>query len=292
MSKKDEVMKRCLVCGKIYCYSPVLIDSLKTAKLIGIGNALHGLTRKDPFNTNTIAMTTNWANVLNVMEQVKCPNCGSLKSEPFEGDANIEDISGPVQVSINPNATEENLIERIEDFIEEKEWAKARVYCDHVLDLSPHNGYVYLMKCMVLHKASIEDELVKIKDLSQDTNINKALRYADDALRDKIMRIDGLSKKLDQEVIFQEESAKYNRKKGKLILTRRKLEFCSNTDSIIFELSQMSDVSAKENMNYAGVKFGRIIPNCVFFNYNNQNQWIFCKSGSASQLAALISEHV
>ena len=134
----------------------------------------------------TTAMTTNWANALSALEQIKCPNCGSLKSGPFNGDAYTDDVAsgmpGEAQVSINPNATEESLIERIEDFIEDKEWVKASAYCEHVLDMSPHNGYAYLLRCMVLHKVSSEDELVKIKDFLQDSNIKKAFKYADGVL--------------------------------------------------------------------------------------------------------------
>ena len=86
-------------------------------------------------------------------------------------------------------------------------------------------------------------------------------------------------------------ASKYNKDKGTLTLSRKHLDFEGRKERVSFELSKMDNVCAKENYNYVGVGgFGRPVPNCLFFLYENQKQWIFCKSGKAIQLAEIINE--
>ncbi len=297
MVQGTEIKRRCLTCGKVYCFSSDLLDIAKGTTKRAKYSAILGFLTNNTIGGN-IAVESGVANAMNILQQVKCPNCGSMQSEPFSGEISSADSYANTEViapiSINPNASIEALIERIEIFIEDQEWSKADAYCEHVLDLEPHNGYVYLLKFLIANRISDKEEIYKMDGVLNSPFIQKAIKYADDELRGFLNKLEEKVKCYDSvknEIIFQEENIKCDKSIGTLQLTRKHLMFICGNGSMVFDLKSISDVCAKENYKYQGARFGRTVPNCLCFDYEGKKNWFFCKSGNAKQWALFINKN-
>ncbi len=144
---------------------------------------------------------------------------------------------------------------------------------------------------------SVENLLARGREYEQRGSFEKAIKYYNDVLDiefDNVEAREGMDRIKDVQdnaVLMSESVVKYGREKGSAVLTKRYLRFDGNKGSISFEVSQMRDVCAKENMNYMGVGgLGRPIPNCLYFTYEGQKQWLFCRSGHARNLADMIND--
>ena len=297
MAHSNEIKRRCLTCGKVYCFSSDLIDMAKTSSELTKSSSILGFLTGNSIGSN-VAVASNAANVMNILQQVKCPNCGSMQSEPYYGKISNADSPTNVEVtapiSINPNASIESLIERIEIFIEDNEWDKADAYCEHVLDMEPHNGYAYFMKFLISKKISDKEELYKNNEIFDSPFIQKAQKYADDDLRQILQNLEEKVKKYvdaENEIIFQEENVEFDKSYGSLQLTRRNLKYICGNGSVSFKLKNMSNVCAKEKYGYQGAKFGQTVPRYLCFDYEGNTNWFFCVSGNANQLAMIINEN-
>lgn len=103
----------------------------------------------------------------------------------------IQNAVKETAVNINSaNATEESLLKRAFMFIEDENWNSANEYCEKVLDINPENASAYLGKLFADLKISSIDALNEQED-PFDINVNyqKAIRFADDILKDKLNNI-------------------------------------------------------------------------------------------------------
>ena len=82
----------------------------------------------------------------------------------------------------------ESLLKRAFMFLEDGNWKSADEYCEKVLDQNPENANAYLGKLMSEFHARTQQELTKIVNIPcNNDNFQKALKYADDNLKDFLM---------------------------------------------------------------------------------------------------------
>ncbi len=84
---------------------------------------------------------------------------------------------------INPNASAEALLRRVELFLEDGEWEKANAYCESVLDMEPENATAYVYKLMaelnISRRECLSDASASFKD---NKCFEKALRFGSEEL--------------------------------------------------------------------------------------------------------------
>ena len=91
-------------------------------------------------------------------------------------------------------------------FLEDRDFAKANEYCDRVLDVEPENARAYLGKFMADLYYKRQEDLEKLctklhaKFPNDNTNYVRAVRFADESLRDFLV---GLEKKW-KEYVYNE----------------------------------------------------------------------------------------
>ena len=141
-----EYRSKCNVCGRIFCYTDKDIKNSNTAAL---------LSAISDFGAAAGAVSGNWgATVVNqnnaqrnekgIKDFSKCPYCNSdnitlLTDEEWEQEQKRQAINAKGGITINANASEENLIKRIENFIDDGDWVSAEIYAQQVLDMNPEN---------------------------------------------------------------------------------------------------------------------------------------------------------
>lgn len=185
-----EYRKRCKVCGKIWCYTDEDLKQDTTNSLMGGINAIGQIASAfggTVFHQQYFADRSENIDRKRVNRN-QCPECHSLDSEEISAeeleDYKTQESFSKVQVSINSNATTENLLTRAKLLLEDKDWASANAYCDNVLDTEPENGTAYLYKLMaelrVQHPEDLKD---KAEPFDGKANYQKVMRYADDTTR-------------------------------------------------------------------------------------------------------------
>lgn len=91
------------------------------------------------------------------------------------------------QVLLNEKPNTAPLLRRAKLFLEDRDWDSADKYCEKVLDMEPENGDAYFVKLMAEYKISREEELERIDPACLNSaNYQKALRFGDDALQEKL----------------------------------------------------------------------------------------------------------
>lgn len=81
----------------------------------------------------------------------------------------------------------ENLLKRIQIFLEYGEWEEANQYCEKALDQDPENAQIYLYKIMANLHIKEKKELVNTKvDLTTKSSYRKLMTYADPELAEEI----------------------------------------------------------------------------------------------------------
>lgn len=99
------------------------------------------------------------------------------KKVAVDCDSNLDD-------DINP------LVQRAFIFLEDGNWTSADEYCEKVLDSEPKNAYAYLGKLMAELKVKTQSELADCKKALDDNgNYQKAVRFADLVLKNKLTDI-------------------------------------------------------------------------------------------------------
>lgn len=94
-------------------------------------------------------------------------------------------------LNINPNASEESLITRINMFIEDEKWEYASSYANYVLDMNPTNGYVYYLMLLIDRKVKTDEELFSLgQSIQENPNLKYIERYGSPELVNKILKID------------------------------------------------------------------------------------------------------
>ena len=218
-----EYIRRCTVCGKIYCYTDQDLKNNQENAVVGAASAIgaiasiFGGTTYQTFELNKMSDRS----LNKITDYNKCPNCGSsstviLTSDELETYRNNEPVNTtakPQMISINTNASPESLVERGMLFLEDQEWDKANVYFENALDADPKNVRAYIGKLLVDLHLSKEELLISCEeDFTDNPNYKKAIRFSTEQEKEKLEsinkeRINQLTKDLYNNAVSRMNSA-------------------------------------------------------------------------------------
>ena len=184
-----EYIRKCNVCGKIYCYSDDDVNKNSSNAAMGALSALAGLG--SAFGV-TVFHTTQSVHLNSLSKSYtdkmidfnKCPECNSTNTVEIS----LEEIKKihneerkNKKIEINSNASAESLIKRARIYLEDAEWDNANSYAEAVLDLEPENSVAYLIKLMSELNVKNENDLFN-KDIIFEGNklYTKIVRYSDE----------------------------------------------------------------------------------------------------------------
>lgn len=92
------------------------------------------------------------------------------------------------------------LLRRVFLFLEDKNWQEADEYCEKVLDLDPENAMAYVGKLMAELQVSKEENLANCEEpFDNSNNYQKAVRFADDELKAKLVGYANIIKDRNEE---------------------------------------------------------------------------------------------
>lgn len=126
----------------------------------------------------------------------------------------------------------EPLMKRARMFLEDTDWSSAKEYADKVLDIDPENAEAYLVKYLSQRRIPrAEVMLIDIcagsDDIKKHPDFQKALRFANDELRQKLegylKEIDVKYKEYRRQNIYTEAKSKMNRNTYESYLEARQL---------------------------------------------------------------------
>ena len=126
----------------------------------------------------------------------ECDSCGTEYSTEWAS-AKIQEIKGTVKVegtvqvagtvTIEGGISAASLLKRGELALEDREWDNARKAYDRALDISPENGAAYFGKLLAEYHVRNAEELSTLsREFTSSANYQKALRFADKALAQKL----------------------------------------------------------------------------------------------------------
>ena len=211
-----EYIKKCNVCGKIFCYTDEDVKANKAhalstslSAIASVANAIGG-TMYNAYEQGKISNRES----AKVIDYNKCPHCGSrdlrlLTDEELKDyqDGLIGDSrQGAGTITINTNASVEALVERGMIFLEDQEWRTAQAYFDNALDAEPKNVSAYIGKLLIDLRLKKPEELLQYgDDISSNSNFKKALKYASD---DEKNNLETISKEIIYKKAITLESGK------------------------------------------------------------------------------------
>ena len=110
----------------------------------------------------------------------------AVQEQTEKASNNVKQVNG---VNINPNNIEPT-ITRIELFLEEQDWDKAKAYAETALDYFPTDYRLYLFLLCIDMKVTSPAELVNsASSINENPNYIKAIRFADDAMIESLEKI-------------------------------------------------------------------------------------------------------
>ncbi len=130
-----------------------------------------------------------------------------------------EDRNGGVQIvkeraAINPNASTEALLQRIDDFIEDSDWDNAAYYCEYLLDKEPTNAEVYQKKILIENQASDIYELGFKLDATlsslEGSTYNKFIKYGGEEAQNWCDEVTSISREYLHRRIEARKKEKYD----------------------------------------------------------------------------------
>ena len=185
-----EYKKKCNVCGKVFCYTDEDLKNNASNAGLGALSALGGLA--SALGGGTIFHTHHLQGQADrytdkIVDYNQCPYCHSRSLSVFTGD--VEEHTKVVKtVNINASASTESLLKRVFIFLEDGEWETANAYCEACLDKDPESAKAYLGKLMAELRVKVQGELQnQLEPFDRNSNYQKAIRYADDELRDTLI---------------------------------------------------------------------------------------------------------
>ena len=105
------------------------------------------------------------------------------------------------------NANIAPLLKRVFMFLEDGKWQDADEYCEKVLDLDPENAEAYIGKLMAELEVKKESDLALLRTpIDEMENYQKAIRFADENTRIRLMEYP-----LEEKRLFQEAQEVYDR---------------------------------------------------------------------------------
>ena len=107
------------------------------------------------------------------------------------------------------------LLERVAQFLEDKDWDSANKYCEEILDIDPKNAQAYFGKLMAELHVPKKTELARHRQLDKSVNYQRALQYGDARLQDELKAYlaEANDKNRSQEKLkkYQEYESKYQK---------------------------------------------------------------------------------
>ena len=189
-----EHIKRCKVCGHIFCYTDkdVQDQALNAVSSIfsgmaQIGSAVSGSTLNMHMAGSQAERVRNQRIDLN-----RCPNCRStdletITKEELEKIAAAEALKNGADIKINANASTASLLKRAEIFLEDSDWPTANAYCNAVLDVEPNNAEAYLGKMMAELQITKREKLADLPEpFDSNDNYKKIVRFGSEELVNEI----------------------------------------------------------------------------------------------------------
>ena len=106
-------------------------------------------------------------------------------------------------------------MERVSQFLEDKDWGKANEYCEEILDIDPKNAQAYLGKLMVEFHAQKKTDLAKHKGFDSSINYQRILNYGDKSILDELKEylLEANGKNRTREIIIKHREAESNYQK-------------------------------------------------------------------------------
>ena len=99
------------------------------------------------------------------------------------------------------------ILKRSSFSLEDGDWAMASAYAENALNIDPENSIGYLYKVMADKQVNKLDDLFNIKDsLTDNPDYKKAIRFADDELRDKLIEC---SKQIEENIRLDNNTRAY-----------------------------------------------------------------------------------
>ena len=114
------------------------------------------------------------------------------------------------------------LLKRAYIFLEDEEWGRANDYAEKVLDIDPENGEAYLLKAMISLTITTRYDLNRAPGIERDVNIQKAMRYGSDSLKNEIKGYIASTKAVEEERGKEKEAAEKALRRAKKKLADRK----------------------------------------------------------------------
>ena len=98
-------------------------------------------------------------------------------------------------------ATTSSLLKRVYMFLADGDWKNADDYCERVLDIDPENAKAYVGKLMAyLHVKKQEDLQECAEPFDDDSNYQKALRFADPSLKKELQQYNQTIRNRNEEI--------------------------------------------------------------------------------------------
>ena len=156
----------------------------------------------------------------------ECDSCGTEYSTEWAS-AKIQEIKGTIKVegtvqvagtvTIEGGISAASLLKRGELALEDREWDNARKAYDRALDISPENGEAYFGKLLAEYHVRNAEELSTLSwEFTSSANYQKALRFADKALAQKLENV--------VRIIEEREEAQRREKARQAELARKQAE--------------------------------------------------------------------
>lgn len=110
------------------------------------------------------------------------------------------------QETVNPvNNSVQPLVERAFLFLEDGDFARADEFCEQALNQDPKNAKAYIGKLMVERKIKKQEDLSNATDeISSSNYYQKAIRFAEDSLREELERCNVMIMDRKKEGIYRE----------------------------------------------------------------------------------------
>ena len=183
--------------------------------------------------------------------------------------ASVPSDTTPSVIPSNPaSATTATLLKRTFMFLADGEWKRADEYAEKVLDIDPENGEAYLSKAMSNLNIRVRDKLNNAPGIERDANIQKALCYGSDSLKNEINGYIASTKAAEDKRIKAEEErrdAEEKRRKAeeelrKVEEERKKAEekriaeeaeatAHKEADKVISAIRSIDEIKSKQNSN-------------------------------------------
>lgn len=214
-----EYIRKCNICGNIWCYTDKDIKKSRnngiTALLSSVGSLANtvGGTMYNAYEQNKMADRS----LDKLIDYGQCPKCNSsdtimITKEEYE---QIKKVEEKKKIGYFINTPENEIIKKVEVFIEDEKWMSAKLYLEQLKDIDSKDPKIYLLSLYVENKALNDDELIKNcsnanRELTESENFQYIKKYGSEECRRKIEELNSKILKNIDEKSEKERQEKYN----------------------------------------------------------------------------------